>query len=147
MGPIPIDDNIGKEIISRFGTGVNNVLPATTNTTLNAAAAGGKEEVAATTVVYTDANGREFQKRLLCVRVCLRVVDVNIFHVCPTYTDPQTHTKHAHSLHENHLFPWNNSPSTNPPKSPQHKRYRPPNAPQPTDLPGPLQTISIPQIH
>ena len=41
VGPIPIDDNMGKEIISRFETDLDS------------------QEL-----VYTDANGREFQERL-----------------------------------------------------------------------------------
>ena len=41
VGPIPIDDNMGKEVISRFETDLDS------------------QEL-----VYTDANGREFQERL-----------------------------------------------------------------------------------
>lgn len=62
LGPVPIADNVGKEVISRFDTGIHNVLslPPTP-----AAADDADADAPPATVFYTDANGREFQKRVL----------------------------------------------------------------------------------
>lgn len=58
LGPIPVADGIGKEVVSRFDTGVHNVLSLPP-------AASATADVPPATVLYTDANGREFQERVL----------------------------------------------------------------------------------
>jgi alpha-mannosidase len=50
VGSVPIDDSLGKEIITRFTTGVASNL-----------------------TVYTDSNGREMQQRIYNVRLSRRV--------------------------------------------------------------------------